>query len=233
MPPRPPIPLFFRVLILAAILCFCVVSVRWLDRPVASHVEGLRHSPYGGTFSLLRHALTLGLTALAALPLLGIFGIVRARIQTARGITPGRAEFVLALAGISVIASLAVNELLLKPLFGRHTLEDYFAQPSLYGFVFLHGSPESSFPSGHAVMAVSFLSVLLAFYPRRRAALLGMIGAVLIALILTGWHFLSDVAAGVVIGTIGGLTAVRLGTRLRPGCRSSSDLRRMAFRPDR
>jgi membrane-associated phospholipid phosphatase len=140
----------------------------------------------------------------------GIFAIVRFCLDRACAAAPTKYTPALTLAGISVCGSLAVNELLLKPFFGRYTLDAYFAQPSRYGFAFLHGTTASSFPSGHAVLVVSFLPVLLTFYPRYRPLWLSIIALALAGLIVAGWHFLSDIAAGVAVGATGAWMTLRL-----------------------
>jgi membrane-associated phospholipid phosphatase len=209
MTPRSPI---FSSWLLVPVGCalFCLVAIAWFDRPLAALVQSYLTGLDGHSFGLARHVINLALDALLVLIGVGIFAIVRFCLDRARAAAPAKSAPVLTLAGISVGGSLAVNELLLKPFFGRYTLDAYFAHPSRYGFAFLHGTTMSSFPSGHAVLVVSFLSVLLTFYPRYRALWLSIIALVLAGLVIAGWHFLSDIAAGVAVGTIGAWMTLRV-----------------------
>jgi membrane-associated phospholipid phosphatase len=215
MVPRAPTSAFW-LLVPAACALFCLAAMAWLDRPIAIFIESQLFGPGGHAFGLLRHVLNLALDAILVLPLLGIFAIAQSCLARARGAVPAEATSLLALAGVSMAGSLAVNEGLLKPFFGRYTLDALFAHPSHYGFAFLHGTAASSFPSGHTVLLVSFLAVLMAYRPRYRALWLSAIAMALAALVIAGWHFLSDIAAGIAVGTTGAWLTMAMAARLYP-----------------
>jgi undecaprenyl-diphosphatase len=59
-----------------------------------------------------------------------------------------------------------------------------------------------SFPSGHTITAFAVCMTLIAHYPEAQAALLFCALSIAASRILLGMHFLSDVLAGAVIGTL-------------------------------
>jgi membrane-associated phospholipid phosphatase len=112
------------------------------------------------------------------------------------------------MAGFAVTWAAAVNDLMLKPLFGRFDIDAYYNRH--YGFRLLQGATQSSFPSGHAAVLMSLLSVAWIAYPRFRPVY-GAIAALLLpCLMAAGWHFLSDVVAGAFVGMTAGLMTVTL-----------------------
>lgn len=67
-----------------------------------------------------------------------------------------------------------------------------------------------SFPSGHSINAFAITTPLILFYPALSIGLLFCAGSVALSRILLGLHFLSDVIAGCVIGTLIGYGAYLL-----------------------
>jgi undecaprenyl-diphosphatase len=67
-----------------------------------------------------------------------------------------------------------------------------------------------SFPSGHTITAFAVAISLNHFYPDLAVGLMFCAISVAASRILTGMHFLSDVAAGAVIGTILAYTATAI-----------------------
>jgi undecaprenyl-diphosphatase len=64
-----------------------------------------------------------------------------------------------------------------------------------------------SFPSGHTITAFAFAVPFALFYPSLAAGLFFCAFSIAISRVLLGMHFLSDVIAGAVIGTILGYSA--------------------------
>jgi membrane-associated phospholipid phosphatase/uncharacterized protein YciI len=91
-------------------------------------------------------------------------------------------------------------------------------------FATAHGEPvhvqafDSSFPSGHMSRAIVLAACLIACVPRARSAALVWTVAVLVLLVVGGWHTPSDVAGGLALGFTTSLVA----TRFLPAPRSAS-----------
>ncbi len=117
---------------------------------------------------------------------------------------------------------------LLKWTAGRYWPETWkHTNPSLigngaYGFHPFHAGPAyESFPSGHAAVTCAIMAVLWVSYPRCRwlYALLG--GLMCVALVGTNYHFVSDVIAGGLVGSITGIYMARLFRLSNPRFRST------------
>ncbi len=186
----------WAVLILAA-LCF-------VDAPVARFVHTL---PWSSAIPLP----ALGLPVLVALS--GIV-IVSSAARAATGHALHDLMEILIIASFSLISSVCIDELILKPVFGRETPVAFLTN-GVDAFRWFQGSSSNSFPSGHAVQIVSVGTVLLMAYPRQRPAWLALMGVALFALVLGNWHFVSDVIAGAGVGAVGG-AATTLLWRLKP-----------------
>ncbi len=120
-----------------------------------------------------------------------------------------------ALAGVAVPAAVALTEFVLKPLVGRS----------------IRGYP--SFPSGHATAMFALAAtcaVLLANPPRPRLSRAGRLllvaGAVLVAAVVAvgmvalGFHYFTDIVAGMAVGTGTVLLTALLIDRVRPAARA-------------
>ena len=128
----------------------------------------------------------------------------------------GRLQTVLLAISANVIATTVLKQLL-KWGCGRYWPETWSVRyPSLigsgdYGFhPFHYGPAYGSFPSGHAAVICSGLSILWLSYPRWRW-LYAIVGGVVCA-VLAGmnYHFVGDVIAGVMLGSITGVYMTRL-----------------------
>jgi membrane-associated phospholipid phosphatase len=105
----------------------------------------------------------------------------------------------------------------LGDVFGRYWPETWFNNnPSLigtgtYGFhPFQRGDELGSFPSGHAARIVSFAAVWWIAMPGGRPICIVVSAPMLVSLVATNYHFLSDVIAGCVLGAIVAAYAARL-----------------------
>lgn len=114
---------------------------------------------------------------------------------------------------VAIIASQVTflgNELALKVFFGVPNPTTFLLGGADHEFNLLHGSPQSSFPSGHMALASSFAFAFARLYWKALMPL----GILLIfagtMLIVGDWHFLSDVIAGTFVGASAGLAAGEL-----------------------
>lgn len=98
--------------------------------------------------------------------------------------------------------------LILKHIFGRGWPDPTFIHDHLYGFHLLHGEKHwNAFPSGTAAVSVAILAVLWILRSRWRLSGLAIAILLIVAVVVTNYHWLSDVIAGAFLGwSIGGLT---------------------------
>jgi membrane-associated phospholipid phosphatase len=120
------------------------------------------------------------------------------------------------LCGFSVLGADAVKNQL-KYVFGRTWPDSWdpqitsFIRDNVYGFnFFTHGRSFESFPSGHAAVAASIMSVLWLLYPRLRIVWVLCLVTADMGLVLLNLHFLSDVIAGTFVGISSGIFTVAL-----------------------
>ena len=185
-----------RVL-LAAILC--LFAILFIDGPMARLFSESplfhHHQKYavGSAWLLIPLIIAAILIAFAARN--GRFGAVR------------RATI---LTTICAVTAFLTNNLALKPLFGRTSIEEFLFWPSHYGFYFFRGNWHSNFPSGHMALLIAALTVLWPALPRWRG-LFAIVTAIAAFLLLFGeWHFVSDLIAGALWGNLVAVTIVAL-----------------------
>jgi membrane-associated phospholipid phosphatase len=181
-------------------LAICTLAVAlsfvYLDVPIAHSVQGV----LGSTESLgkgFASAVLLGIEASVALTLICI------RITRGHLSRFGEAA---ALACLTSICAHAVNDSALKLFFGVPNPAAVL-QGAQHAFSFLTGSPGSSFPSGHMILAGAFAGVFMRLY---RVSIVPLSALLLIASVLLvagDWHFVSDVIAGTFLGVSVGLLA--------------------------
>jgi membrane-associated phospholipid phosphatase len=119
---------------------------------------------------------------------------------------------------LSILATVVIVRQF-KFVFGRTWPETWSqGNPSLvhdnaFGFHFLqppHGNWYTSFPSGHTAAICAAAAVLWVCYPRLRAVYGLAVAAVVVGLIGSNFHFVSDIIAGGFVGTTVALVALRL-----------------------
>jgi len=92
---------------------------------------------------------------------------------------------------------------MLKLLVGRINTRFWLRHPTYSEFHWFHGIGNyTSFPSGHMAVFTTFMVALWKFYPRHRTKYVLINSAVALALVLTNYHFVSDIVAGVYVGFI-------------------------------
>ena len=135
-----------------------------------------------------------------------VMALVLARMV--RGSLPPYAE-ALAMACLASICAYAINDGVLKLIFGVPNLADVMSG-SRHAFHFWRGSPHSNFPSGHMVLAGAFAGVFIRLYKTSTLPLAILVLLAAALLVAGGWHFLSDVIAGAFLGLSAGLLAGEL-----------------------
>lgn len=90
-----------------------------------------------------------------------------------------------------------------KYVFGRTNTRVWLANQASDDFHWFHGGGDySGFPSGHMTVFSAFLAAIWVIYPRYRSISCSLVLLLGVALIVTDYHFLSDVIAGTYLGLI-------------------------------
>lgn len=187
-----------RVWLLLFVACAAAAALSFvsLDVPVAHRVWRFgRH--LGSLNAAFGAKVILALEAAVVLVLI-VARLVRGHIS--------RFGEALGLACIASICAYGVNDQVLKPFFGVQTPAEV-VHGATHTFNLTMGLANSSFPSGHMVLAGAFAGVFVRLYPasiRPLAALLALAAALLV---LGDWHFISDVIAGGFLGLSAGILA--------------------------
>lgn len=177
-----------------AALTLVILTIHLLDIPLASLIAKypMGHSPHIRNSNIPDSLLTTVIT-LASLSWMAYFYLVRRQIHNQHRLFCRVIGIVLPLSfGIKIV---------LKWLFGGIETRTWLSNPSQYGFHWFAGKEGfQGFPSGHMLVLTPLFLALWHYYPRYRLQY-GVIWFCLGAtLILTEYHFLSDVLAGAYIG---------------------------------
>ena len=189
---------FIRIWLLVLVACAAAVAFAFkrIDLPVAVFFRGSARvlNPLGTAFGA---AVILFLESAVTLTLI-LARLVRGHLS--------RFAEVLALACLASICAYGINSQVLKPFFGVANPAQAL-KGATHTFHFLKGSANSSFPSGHMVLAGAFAGVFMRLY-RASVWPLAALLALAAALLLVGdWHFLSDLIAGTFVGVSAGILA--------------------------
>lgn len=187
-----------RTWLLSLLICTLVVALAFVyfDIPIAHRVYG----SLGSAKSLasgFTSAVLVGVEAVIALTLI-IIRITRGHLSPFREATT--------LACLASICAYAINDSTLKLLFGVPNPVAVL-RGTQHAFHLLSGSSNSSFPSGHMVLASAFAGVFMCLYRSSILLLSALLLIVATLLIVGDWHFVSDVIAGTFVGISAGFLA--------------------------
>jgi membrane-associated phospholipid phosphatase len=184
-----------------------VVSILWVDRPVASfahnHFRYLVREPVAELSHFPNPLFILALILSVILMLRIIFG---------RSLSWHQANIFVCSLGVVITEE---TKSILKFIFGRTWPETWvdnnpsFIRDDVYGFHFMHGGiAYQSFPSGHMAAACTVIAVVWIRYPQFRQ--LCVVAGLLVGMGLVGgnYHFLSDVVVGAFVGLSIGWIAI-------------------------
>jgi len=190
-------PLKSRTIVLLLAVSLTSISYYYLDTRIAQFVYRILSSSNlllqtaADIPDLLLHIVI----AVTALCWVGYFILVR------RGIHNRLTDFMLACGTVVPMAFLAKT--FFQYIFGR---------PNPYAWLLTHEPPRfywlrdepgyGCFPSGHMTVFTALMTTLSYHYPRYRSVCLGSLCLLALALIITDHHFLSDVLAGAVLGSM-------------------------------
>lgn len=85
------------------------------------------------------------------------------------------------------------------PRYSKSDLLLFVHNPDWYGFAWFKNG--GSFPSGHMAMLSTGLTAIILYYPKSRIPALVLLLALAGILLLLNYHFISDIIAGVYLGT--------------------------------
>lgn len=190
---------YIAICFLAAIVL--ALCVQFVDRPVADFTAAHVPSEPPIHFALKAELLIVPF---------GIIWVLGCGIAVALGYALPHLVRTTMLASFSLTWALSANYFLLQPFFGRTDISRYLKDHDAYGFVLSHGHSGIGFPSGHTIIAASFLVVFWLAYPRARIVLGLVIAAVMFGLVIAQWHFLSDTLGGLFVGAIAAILTMRL-----------------------
>src|ERR1700681_3181369 len=134
------------------------MSVRWLDKPIATLVHDTFGSRYFSEAVVGSPGLSIPLASALIFVIFGLSAVMGRKFS--------KFEISVLFCDISVLAADAIKNQL-KYVFGRTWPDSWdpqitsFIHDNVYGFNFFHyGRSFESFPSGHAAVAASVMSVL-------------------------------------------------------------------------
>jgi membrane-associated phospholipid phosphatase len=197
--------IWFLGLIATAVVV--LVSIQWIDRPIAFWI----YEVFGG-----RRIPTQAADRIFSIPVVTTIVFVISGIVAILGRRFSKLETAIVMCAISTLATTVIKDQL-KFAFGRTWPDTWgpgivsFVRDNVYGFHFFQsGKSFESFPSGHAAVAAAVLSTIWILFPRMRTICAVGLIAVDIGLVALNLHFLSDVVAGSFVGISTGLFTVAL-----------------------
>jgi len=196
----------FRYWVFALFLCTIavVVCIAYVDRPAAEFLEThlRRTTLWAWLDRVLRPLDLVVVTELFFLFGCGIW-VLSGRQLCSWTETP-------LLSAWSTVWAVAAT-IICKHIFGRAWPDPTYVHDHLYGFHFLRGGQHwDSFPSGTAAISTAIVSVLWIMRPRWRVVSLLIVVLLSGAVVVTNFHWMSDVIAGAFLGASIGWSTVRL-----------------------
>lgn len=128
-------------------------------------------------------------------------GYLLFRHRVARGVINLATHTCLLLAITAPVAFTAKS--VLKFVFGRINTREWLVTQGQYGFHwFQGGGVHNGFPSGHMTVFTALIAVVWRLHPRYRRGCGAFLLLMAVALVVTDYHFVSDVIAGAYLGLV-------------------------------
>jgi membrane-associated phospholipid phosphatase len=182
---------------------FIIVSYNYIDKALVTYLVA-HHSRH---ILLLKHlANDITSTIIVLMMLFYAYFIVTVTRQTLNTV-----DKKLMIACNAIVTTIFLKDGL-KTVFGRPWADTFicnnpsFLKDHLYGFHWFTNSPTfASFPSGHAAVISAFATSFWLLFPRLRLLWCALAGLVIVGQVGMYYHFLSDVIAGMALGTLVGI----------------------------
>ena len=174
-----------------------LISIFFLDAPIAIFCKRMARSSRSlGILMGDMPDLLLPVAGLATVLAWVGYGLLRRR-----GINNNYTHF-FKLTAVTIPLSYAVKSVL-KYVFGRVETRHWLRHPMSLGFHFFTGNGNfSGFPSGHMTVFTVVVAAAYVYLPRYRWVYVGLLILLAILLVVTDYHFLSDVIAGTWLGLL-------------------------------
>ncbi len=195
-----------------------VFSYLFLDKEIALSIDKVLFSD--ARFSFLSSELPDLLTPLVCA--IAVIALGAYLVRERKGVYDKHTLFLLLIAcSVTLVFFL---KSVLQFVVGRINTRFWLINPGIEEFHWFDGEAgfSSSFPSGHMSVFSVIVIALWKFYPRYRIAYGGSLSALALALIVTEYHFLSDIIAGLCLGLLV-YYATRRGLRLLPDFQKTDD----------
>jgi membrane-associated phospholipid phosphatase len=183
------------ILLSLFVLLLVLCSYLFLDERVAIAINRLwmSHPGFSILSSEIPDLLFLFVCLITGAAWVAYFSLVR------RGIHNVHVWFFHHIAAIVPISFIVKS--VLKFMVGRIETRFWLQYPYREKFHWFHGGiAYSGFPSGHMTVFMVLVIALWKYYPRYRRAYIGLLSGLALALILTAYHFISDIIAGAYVG---------------------------------
>jgi len=186
-----------RIVCLAAVVLFVIISHHFFDRGIAVFFgELLKNNGLLKTYAADIPDLLFPIASVITCISWIAFYLLRRK-----NICSPYAQF-FHLIGWTVPLSFFLKTIL-KNVFGMTNTRAWLVHREEFGFHWFQGGGNySSFPSGHMAVFMVLVIALIRYFPRFRFAGLLFLLMLAAALVVTDYHFLSDVVAGAFIGLI-------------------------------
>ena len=186
-----------HIITLVSVVLFIVFSYHFLDREIA----GLSYDFLSGKRILSAYTSNIpDLLLPLAFAITGLSWTAYCRFRRKDISSPYTRFF--HLIGWTVPLSFLLKTVL-KYVFGMTNARIWLLNKGEFGFHWLHGGGDNcGFPSGHMAVFTVLVIAQVRYFPRHRTAGLSFLLLLAAALIITGYHFISDVVAGAFLGLI-------------------------------
>jgi len=174
-----------------------IFAVFFLDRPVSSFIHAkLYHSKIWVTLTRQLPDTLLIMVGLISIP--SYLAYLARRYHNLRD----KATFLLYHVACSLPVSFVAKSFL-KEIFGRVQTRFWLQHPKQFTFHWFHaGDNFYGFPSGHMAVFATLCAAIWRVYPQQANALRLLLVALGLLLVVTNYHFLSDIIAGAYVGIL-------------------------------